>query len=58
MPSLASALDPDRGASGRELFVDRLAEGLKRRLAAEPAPLNLFAQAMVISPQRLVRGEC
>ena len=31
MPSLASALAPDRGADGRQLFIDRLADGLGRQ---------------------------
>jgi hypothetical protein len=51
MPSLASALSPDRGAEGREHFIDRLSDGLKRRLAAEPGPLHLFVQVMVLAKQ-------
>ena len=51
MPSLASALAPDRGAEGRQLFIDRLADGLKRRLAAEPAPLHLLVQVIVLAKE-------
>jgi hypothetical protein len=49
MPSLASALAPERGGDGRRRFIDRLAEGLKRRLIEEPAPLNLHAQTIVLA---------
>jgi SAM dependent carboxyl methyltransferase len=49
MPSLASALTPERGAEGRRAFIDRLSEGLKRNLAEVPAPLHLFAQAIVLA---------
>jgi hypothetical protein len=51
MPSLASALAPERGVEGRGAFTDRLSEGLKRRLAEGPAPLHLFAQAIVLAKQ-------
>jgi hypothetical protein len=49
MPSLASALDPERGAEGRLQFIDRLAGGLAQRLAEGPAPLNLRAQTIVVA---------
>jgi SAM dependent carboxyl methyltransferase len=49
MPSLASALAPDRGADGRQLFIDRLADGLKRRLASAPTPQHLLVQAIVLA---------
>jgi hypothetical protein len=52
MPSLASALVPDRGAEGRQLFIDRLADGLKKRLLEEePALLDLLAQAIVLAKE-------
>lgn len=51
MPSLASALAPERGAEGRRAFTDRLSEGLKRKLAEAPAPLDLFVQAIVLAKQ-------
>jgi hypothetical protein len=51
MPSLASALAPDRGAEGRQRFIDRLAEGLKQRLTPEPAPLRLRAQTIVLAKE-------
>lgn len=49
MPSLASALAPDHGAEGRQVFIDRLADGLKQKLVGEPAPLHLLAQAIVLA---------
>jgi len=49
MPSLASALEPGRGAEGRQQFIDHLSDGLKRRLAENPAPLPLSAQALLMS---------
>ena len=51
MPSLASALAPERGAEGRQRFIDRLAEGLQRRLMEEPAPLSVQAQTIVIAKE-------
>jgi hypothetical protein len=51
MPSLASALAPERGAEGRRRFIDRLAEGLKLRLIQEPAPLSLRAQTVVLAKE-------
>ena len=51
MPSLASALAPERGAESRRRFIDRLAEGLKRQLTEEPAPLSLQAQTIVIAKE-------
>jgi hypothetical protein len=51
MPSLASALAPERGAEGRRRFIDRLAEGLKRRLIQEPASLSLRAQTIVFAKE-------
>jgi hypothetical protein len=49
MPSLASALEPSRGAKGRQQFIDRLAAGLKRRLAEDPAPVLVVAQVLLMS---------
>jgi hypothetical protein len=49
MPSLASALAPERGAEGRQIFIDRLANALQRSLAKEPAPINLIVQALLIA---------
>jgi hypothetical protein len=49
MPSLASALAPERGGEGRRRFIDRLAEGLRQRLTEEPASLNLHAQTIVVA---------
>jgi hypothetical protein len=51
MPSLASALAPERGAEARRRFIDRLAEGLNQRLMEEPAPLNLRAQTIVLAKE-------
>jgi SAM dependent carboxyl methyltransferase len=49
MPSLASALSPNRGAEGRQRFIDGLADRLERRLAEEPAPLHLLVQVIVLA---------
>jgi hypothetical protein len=51
MPSLASALVPNRGAEERQRFINQLADGLKERLAEEPAPLDLLAQAIVLAKE-------
>jgi S-adenosylmethionine-dependent carboxyl methyltransferase len=51
MPSLASALAPERGADGRQLFIDRLADRLKRRLALEPMPQHLLVQVIVLAKE-------
>jgi hypothetical protein len=51
MPSLASALAPDRGPEGRQIFIDHLASALKRRLAEEPAPIDLVVQALLIAKE-------
>jgi SAM dependent carboxyl methyltransferase len=51
MPSLASTLSPDRGAEGRQRFIDRLADRLKRRLAEEPTPLHLLVQIVVLAKE-------
>ena len=51
MPSLASALAPDRGAGGRQLFINGLADGLEKRLVEEPAPLHLLVQAIVLAKE-------
>jgi hypothetical protein len=51
MPSLASALAPGRGAEGRQLFIDRLADGLMKRLVEELAPLDLLVQAIVLAKE-------
>jgi SAM dependent carboxyl methyltransferase len=51
MPSLASALTPERGGEGRRRFIDRLAEELKQRLTKAPAPLSLHAQTIVLAKE-------
>jgi hypothetical protein len=56
MPSLASALAPDRGAERRQIFIDRLAHGLENRLVEDPAPLQLLAQAIVLAKQAQARA--
>jgi hypothetical protein len=48
---LASALAPGRGAEGRQLFIDRLADGLMKRLVEELAPLDLIVQAIVLAKE-------
>jgi hypothetical protein len=51
MPSLASSLDRVCAGDNAALvaFADSLQERLIRRLAADPAPLDSFVQAMVLS---------
>jgi hypothetical protein len=51
MPSLASALAPGGGAEGRQLFIDRLADGLMKRLVEEPAPLDLLVQVIILAKE-------
>jgi hypothetical protein len=52
MPSLASALSPDRDAGDRQIFVDQLANRLMRRLAADPAPIHLLVQAIMLAKEQ------
>jgi hypothetical protein len=49
MPSLASALAPDRGVESRRRFIDHLTDGLRRRLVEEPSPQHRLAQVIVLA---------
>jgi hypothetical protein len=49
-PSLAAALGGARNGAGRA-FADRLENGLKRRVANQPVPLQAFVQTMVLAKQ-------
>jgi hypothetical protein len=49
MPSLAAALTPSRSAEERRAFGDRLEDGLRRRLASHPAPLDQRVQTIVLA---------
>jgi hypothetical protein len=51
VPSLALALAPARADEERRAFGDRLEDGLKRRLASEPAAIRSFVQAIVLAKQ-------
>jgi hypothetical protein len=51
MPSLAAALTPSRSAEERRAFRDQLEDGLKRRLASQPAPLDQRVQTIVLAKQ-------
>jgi hypothetical protein len=51
MPSLANALTRVRSGDSEALrnFADRLQDGLTRRLAIEPAPMDMFVQTIVLA---------
>jgi hypothetical protein len=51
LPSLASAVGNVRNGDGEALcrFADRLLDGLTRRLASHPAPLDSMAQTIVLT---------
>jgi hypothetical protein len=51
MPSLASALAPERSAEDHQRFIDRMADGLKQKLIEEPKPLGLRAQVIVLAKE-------
>jgi len=51
MPSLAPALALAHDAEVRRAFGERLEEGLKRRLASQPAPLHSFVETIVLAKQ-------
>jgi hypothetical protein len=50
-PSLACALTADADAAAYRGFADRLEDGLKRRLASQPAALHSFVQTIVLAKQ-------
>jgi len=47
MPTLATALGPNRATDERSAFADRLTEALERRLVDAPAPLPRFVATIV-----------
>jgi hypothetical protein len=49
VPSLALSLNEAHDAEQRRTFANRFEIGLKRRLAAQPAPLHSFVQALVVA---------
>jgi SAM dependent carboxyl methyltransferase len=49
VPSLALSLNQAHDPEQRRTFADRFENGLTRRLAAQPAPLHSFVQALVIA---------
>lgn len=51
MPSLALALTGAHDAGERHAFADRLEEGLKQRLASQPAALDSFVETIVLAKQ-------
>jgi SAM dependent carboxyl methyltransferase len=51
MPSLTTALAPNRSAEESCAFGDRLEDGLKRRLVRHPAPLNRHVQTIVLAKE-------
>ncbi len=51
VPSLALGLTDAHDPAQRRIFADRFENGLKRRLAKQPAPLHSFVQILVV-PKR------
>jgi hypothetical protein len=49
MPSLASALDRSGDANAVRAFGDRLEQGIRQAVAANPVPLEIKAQVIVLS---------
>ena len=49
VPSLALSLTEAHDAEQRRIFSDRFENGLKRRLATQPAPLHSFVQTLVVA---------
>jgi hypothetical protein len=49
VPSLALSLNEAQDAEQRRIFADRFENGLKRRLANQPAPLHSFVQSVVLA---------
>jgi hypothetical protein len=49
VPSLALGLTDPHDAGQRRIFADRFEDGLKRRLADQPAPLHSFVQTIVLA---------
>jgi len=54
VPSLAASLAPGRSRVEQEIFADRLEDGLQKRLACCPAPVDSFVQVMVLAKSELV----
>lgn len=54
VPSLAASLAPGRSSAGQEIFADRLEEGLRKRLAGDPFPVDTVVQMMVLAKQQNV----
>jgi hypothetical protein len=51
IPSLSQALAPTRGVEERQMFADRLEEGVQRRIASEPASLENMVGIIVLKKQ-------
>lgn len=54
VPSLAASLAPGRSRAEQELFANRLEDGLRKRLASHPAPVDTVVQMMVLAKLELV----
>jgi hypothetical protein len=48
-PTLAAAIDLDRGADARQAFADRLAPGLRARVAATAAAVDLSVASVLLA---------
>jgi hypothetical protein len=51
VPSISQALAPTRGAAERQMFADRLEEGVAQRIAADPASLENMVGIIVLKKQ-------
>ena len=51
VPSLSQALAPTRDAAEREVFADRLQEGIARRIASNPASLENMVGIIALHKQ-------
>jgi hypothetical protein len=51
VPSMSQALASTRGAAERQMFADRLENGVQRRIAANPASLENMVGIIVLNKQ-------
>jgi hypothetical protein len=49
VPSMSQALAPTRGEEERQMFADRLEEGVRRRIASNPASLENMVGIIVLN---------
>ena len=51
VPSMSQALAPTRGEEERQMFADRLEEGVRRRIASNPASLENMVGIITLHKQ-------